>query len=600
MDIINKINKLRDYMKSEAVDLVMIPTSDFHDSEYISEHFRLREYLSGFTGSAGTLIVDMDKTVLFTDSRYFIQAKEELSGYSIELMKMGVNGTPKIEDYIKDRLEAGMVFGFDGRILNAKQGSQIVKKLKEKGCKIRYDFDPSNIWDNRPELIFNELRIMPLDYAGVSVKEKIALVFNEMDKHEADTHIIATLDDIAWLLNLRGNDIECNPVFFSFLLFNNKTVTLYANITGKNELEIKKYLAKNDIQIKEYKDFYKNALNSVNNWTKKGILLDTKNVSYYIYATVDEKLLIDSPLPTRYLKAIKNPIEIRNIKETNIKDGIAIVRFDKWLYEQIDSGRTLTELDIVNKLYEFRKMDIDMLSPSFDTIASYKEHGAIVHYSVSEASNINIEAGSFLLVDSGSQYLGGTTDITRTYPIGEVDDKLKHDYTLVLRAHLNLMFSQFKKGVRGTQLDMFVKSIFWKEGKDFGHGTGHGIGYCLNVHEDPVRISYPIRDEATMGIVFEPGMLVSDEPGIYIENEYGIRIENDLLCCEKIKNDYGTFLGFEAITLAPIATSCIILEDMSAEEINYLNCYHKKVYDKLSPYLEGDELDYLKKVTKAI
>ena len=596
----NRLNNLRKYMQSEAVDLIIIPTSDFHDSEYVSDYFKLREYFSGFSGSAGTLVVSMDEAVLYTDSRYFIQAISELKNSEIKLMKMGTKDVPKLEDYVLSKLDANMTVGFDGRVINAKLGISLKTKLSKKGCHLRYDIDPRCAVDATFSMDFKPQMILEDKYTGEDIKKKLKRVIDAIKNKNADSHIMATLDDIAYITNLRGCDIECNPVFFSYMTFIDDEVTLYANINGDNKEKIIDYLKINSVILKEYDKFYDEGLKSVKNRTKKGILLDLKNINYYIYAYLMENNIIDMMTPSKEFKAVKNNTEIENIKKANVKDGIAVLRFNKFLDDCIANDIELTELDIVNKLYEFRCKEPTMMGPSFETIAAFKEHGAIVHYSVSKESNAKISKGSFLLIDSGSQYLEGTTDITRTYSIGEVPDKLKQDYTLVLRAHLNLMNAQFKSGVRGSQLDMFVEELFWKEGKDFGHGTGHGIGSFLNVHEDPVRISWPIVEDGTPGVIFKPGMLVSDEPGLYIEDEYGIRIENDILCIERFSNEYGTFLGFEAVTLAPIDTKCIYWPHMTNEDIDRLNRYHKKVYDELSVYLEGEELDYLYEVTKEV
>lgn len=601
--VVNKrIEKLRKKMSEVGVSVCLIPTSDCHDSEYVSDYFKAREYFSGFTGSAGTLVVSMEEAALFTDGRYFIQAAKELEGTGIELMKMGEANVPTVYEYIEKVLKEGETLGFDGRLISQGTGNKIARVIQKNKSNLNFTFDPAHeVWENRPKLEFKPVYRLFEGYSGESLESKLNRIKEHMNTIGADSHVITSLDDIAWILNLRGDDIKNCPLFFSYLILVDGECHLFANITGNEESLIKEYLIKNGIILHSYEDFYNEGLQSVNIRTKKGILYNKKRINYLTYKSIGENLkVIDEIEPSTRFKCIKNEVEIENIKKANIKDGVAIVRFERWLKNAIISGENLTELSIQNKLYEFRSFSKEMIGPSFDTICAYGEHGAIIHYEADENSNAEVKEGSFLMIDSGAHYLEGTTDVTRTYAIGNVDEKLKHDYTLVLRSMLKLLNYKFLYGARGNNLDMVVREDFWKEGLDFKHGTGHGIGYLLNVHEGPNRIGWKIPDEKSLGVVFEEGMLTSDEPGIYIEGSHGIRIETDILCKFLYEDEYGKFMGFEPVTYVPIDKSAILIDEMKKEEIEYLNSYHKLVFSRLSPYLEGEDLEYLIKATEEI
>ena len=597
LSINDRLNELRAKMEEVGINVCLIPTSDCHNSEYVSEHFKVREYFSGFTGSAGELLVSGSEAVLFTDSRYFLQAQEELKESTVRLMKMGEPGVPNEDDYIFSLLKEGETLGFDGRLISSFRGEKLEKMLASKNCSIDYDFDPAVVWHEREPVSFNSVYILDVSLTGESTSSKLGRIFSKMDEMKADTHIITTLDDIAWITNMRGSDVECNPVFFSFMVLSMNKAHLYANI---DDAEVKKYLSDNGIELHPYENFFEEGLKSVNNWTKDGLLLDKRTLSHAIYKALDNDITKrNAPNPSALMKAVKNATEIENIRKSNIKDGIALVMFNKWLEDSIAAGDCPDELSIAQKLYEQRAMQEGFVEVSFDTICASGPHGAIVHYSADSVSNIPIEKGTFLLIDSGGQYMGGTTDITRTYAIGEVNEKLKHDYTLVLKGMLRLMDLTFKFGAGPMQLDMCVRELFWKNGADYGHSTGHGIGYMLNVHEMPVYVQWKTRGNVTP-VIFEPGMLTSDEPGLYRAGEYGIRIENDILCTEKAVNEYGRFLGFESMTLCPIDTSCICMEEMTADDKRILNDYHKKVYDLLKDKLDEEHREYLRKVTEPI
>ena len=585
-------------MAEAKIDIAIIPTSDPHMSEYIAPHYKEREYFSGFSGSAGTLVVEAKKAYLYTDSRYYIQAQKELEGTGIQLMRDGEDNTPLLKDFLVTIASTNQVVGFNGKLMDYSRGMVINKLLSQEGIKVNSKADFSLVWEGQPELEFRPQIIYDLKYAGESTVNKLNRLHESMDDEGVDSYVITSLDEIAYVMNMRGTDIACNPVFYAYMIITDKRAHLYANVTGPEADRIKEYICECGVELHAYEDFYSEGIQSVNNRTHKGVLLDYGKCNYEIVDAIDNSIRkINKPSIVAQFKAVKNKIEIDNIRYANIMDGIALVKFNKWLEEAVASGEKLTELSVQDRLKAFRSENPAMLGDSFDTICAYGENGAIVHYEASFESNANIVPGSFLLIDSGAQYLEGTTDITRTYAIGIVDDKLKHDYTLVLKAALKLMFSQFKYGTRGSQLDMLVKDYYWSQGIDFGHGTGHGIGCYLNVHEAPVSISWRIREDGKAGVIFEPGMLVSDEPGMYREGEYGIRIETDLMCEERFNNEYGRFLGFEPITLCPIDMNAIDRNDFGPEDIERLDKYHAHVRSMLLPYLDGELKDYLIKRT---
>ena len=611
MNINLRLAKLREKMSEVGVGICLIPTSDCHDSEYICEYYKTREYFSGFTGSAGSLIVTLKDAALFTDGRYFIQAQKQLSSTEITLMKMGEEGVPGINEYIVQKMSEGDILGFDGRVVNAAFAQNLADRLKEKGCGINYKFDPAeNAWENRPPIEFKDVFILDEKYAGECASDKIAAIFEYMKEKGADSHIVTSLDDIAWILNLRGDDVKYCPVFFAYMVFVRQECHLYARIDEKRT-DVLLYLKKIGVFLHDYDEFFEDGLQRVNNCTKQRLLYDKTRISYLTFMTLREGLdYINAPNPSTLKKCIKNPVEIANIMKANVKDGVAVVKFERWLEEELrarrkslETGSTtsaslLNEITISDKLEEMRRAEQSFIEPSFETISAYGSNGAIIHYAATKDSNAQIVDGSFLMLDSGGHYYEGTTDVTRTYAIGEVSDKLKQDYTLVLRCMLKLMNLTFPYGARGNNLDVEARSLLWSKGLDFKHGTGHGIGYLSDVHEGPNRISWKIPENSQPGVIYEAGMLTSDEPGLYFEGKYGIRIETDILCVEKFSNEYGRFMGFIPMTYVPIDMTAIYKPDMTPEDIAYLDEYHKTVYEKLSPYLSGDDLEYLKEKTK--
>ena len=604
-EIINRLSLLRDKMTEVGIDVCLIPTSDCHNSEYINEYYKLREYFSGFTGSAGSLVVSPNEAWLFTDGRYFIQAEKELKGSGISLMKIGEPGVPKLNEHLINILKVGECLGFDGTLIDAQTGALLTTSCEEKGCGINVNFDAGALaWVGRPTLKFQPLFILPQTSAGVSCADKIEAIRKDGTFKEATLHIISSLDDIAWILNLRGNDIEYCPVFMSYIVMDKNSVYLYANITGPNKEEIKAYLNANNINLRNYENFYEEIEQNTNNWTFDRVLLDKETVNYKILSILSEKnsAVINGVNPSTSLKAVKNDTEIANIRKANETDGVAMLKFMKYIKEQTAKGASLTELNAAEYLDNLRAESSDFIEPSFETISAFGEHGAIVHYGVDDKSDIPIkkEADTLYLVDSGGHYTNGTTDVTRTYAIGDVTEEMKKHYTLVVKSMLELLNTRFPYGCRGNNLDTIARAPIWAEGLDYRHGTGHGIGYILNVHEGPQRISYRIANENSVSAVFEPGMVTSDEPGLYFDGQYGIRVENDILCVEVDRGEYGRILGFEALTYVPIDLDCINKDYLSAENVEMLNDYHKLVFNKISPYLEGADLEYLKTVTREI
>lgn len=594
--ISERILLLRDEMSKNAVDYYLIPTSDFHSSEYICDYFKCREYMSGFNGSAGILLISADKAILWTDGRYFIQAEQQLKGTGIELYKAGNPGVPTVSDYLKKQIDnTEAVIGFDGRVTDISFAEKITKKIPT--AKLMTDKDlVGNIWQDRPALPANPIYIFPEEYTGQSAINKLAEVFRRVREKGCEYHVISSLDDIAWVLNLRGSDILNNPVFLSYLFIAEDNSVLFCNLSCI-DATTEKYLKDLGVELRDYNDIYRYFEGrEVNESEKDKILLDSETVNYSLYKVLSKYFTtVFDTNPSSVLKAAKNSVEIENLKQANVIDGVAMVKFLKWLdeYKNDPSRPQITELGAADKLLEFRKESPEFKDISFETIAAYGYHGAIVHYEPDKDSDIPVERSGFLLVDSGAQYFKGTTDITRTIAMGEVTDDMKKYYTAVLKGNLALSSVIFPKGLAGANLDVLARGALWKMYKDYNHGTGHGIGYFLNVHEGPQNINWQIGKRSGNVIPLEAGMVTSDEPGFYLEGEYGIRLENDIVAVEKYKDDYETFLGFDVLTLAPFDMSPINWDDMSEEEIKILNDYHQMVYDKVSPYLDEETRTWL-------
>lgn len=579
-------------MKIYNMDAYIVPTGDFHNSEYVSDFFKGREFLSGFTGSAGTLLVTLEKGYLFTDGRYFIQAQKEIEGKNITLMKMGEDIS--LEDFLVNYMQDKHTLAFDGRLLPA----NVIEPLKKKLPNINFVSEIDlfeKVWKDRPKMPYSLIYKLDTFFSGESYQEKLEKVRLKMKEYGADYHIITSLEDQAWLYNLRGNDVAHTPVFLAYTIITPEKVTLFVD-SSKIDYSVDKYLTKLGIQTSNYFEIY----NYVNTIKDKSILMDLGKVNYQIYSSlVNSNRIIDKEDPTLLLKAIKNPIEIENIKLAHIHDGVAMTKFMYYIKTGYASNLEMSELSVSDYLEQLRKEDKGLVDLSFETICGFGPNAAMMHYSATPESNAKITGNGFLLVDSGGHYMEGTTDVTRTYALGQITDEMKLHYTTVLKSHIDLAMAVFLKGSTGKNLDVLARGPIWKLQLDYKCGTGHGVGYLLSVHEGPQSFRWKSINKKESPEL-QPGMITTDEPGIYLKDKYGIRIENELLCIEKDTNEYGTFLGFENITYCPIDIDAINKDLLSQEEINYLNDYHEMVYEKISPFLNDLEkawlLDYTKKI----
>lgn len=594
-----RLQQLREAMKQAEIDCYMIPTSDYHNSEYVSEFFCVRKYFSGFTGSTGTLVVWADQAALFTDGRYFIQAEAQLSGSGITLMKMGEKGVPKLTEYVEQELKEGGTIGFDGRVVTSSDGMKYEAIAEKKGGRVIWDLDLADgIWENRPALPATEVWPLEEAYSGESTEKKLARLREKMEQEKADVHILTKLDDIAWLFNLRAGDVECCPVLLSYAVITAEEAYLFANESAFSE-EVKAYLTENGIMLKAYDFFYKYVSAYCSAHEDARLLLCEKQINYRLKKEIGDQIsILDKPNPTTRMKSMKNAAEQENLRKAHLMDAVAVTKFMYWLKTSV--GKVpMTEISVDQKLEQLRREHASFIEPSFHTISGYGANGAIVHYSATPENCADIEAKGMLMVDSGGHYYEGTTDITRTFILGEITDRMKQDYTLVARAMLRLMNTRFLYGCTGANLDLAAREVFWEKGLDYKHGTGHGVGYLLNVHEGPNSFRYRISD-MTQDWVFEEGMITTDEPGIYIEGSHGVRIENELLCRKGEENEYGQFMYFENLTYVPIDLDGIDPSAMEPKEIEFLNRYHQDVYEKLAPYFTGDELSWLREVTRKI
>ncbi|CEK30206.1 M24 family peptidase [[Clostridium] sordellii] len=592
-----RLAKLREYMSEKNIDAYIIPSSDNHQSEYVGDHFKCREFISGFTGSAGTVVVTMEEAGLWTDGRYFIQAEKELEGSTIKLFKMGEEGVPTTEEYLYESLKEGKTLGFDGRVICAKEGINLEKKLSKKNIKIVYDYDlVGMIWNDRPALSTAKAFLLDVKYAGETFSSKLNRVRESMKEKNANVHVITTLDDIAWLFNIRGGDVKFNPVVLSYALITLDKVYLFVDKSKLNE-EILNELSKENVEIKPYNDIYE-FIKTLDKNDK--ILLDSTKINYAILNNIPSEVeKVDEFNPTMFMKAQKNPIELENIRNSHVKDGVAFTKFMYWLKNNVGKIE-ISELSASKKLEDLRREQEGFIEPSFGTIAGYRDHAAMMHYSATKESDAKLEASDLFLIDSGGQYFDGTTDITRTIALGKINDELKKHFTAVARGMINLSMAKFLYGVRGYNLDILARRPMWNMGIDYKCGTGHGIGFLLNVHEAPNGFRWRIIPDRFDSAVLEEGMVTTNEPGIYVEGSHGIRTENELVVRKAEKNEYGQFMEFEVVTLAPIDLDAIDPEEMNKEEKAYLNWYHELVYNKVSPFLTEDEKAWLKEYTKAI
>lgn len=597
MEIRKRLLQLRQKMAENNVDIYFVPTNDFHGSEYVSDYFKVREFISGFDGSAGEVVITKDEAGLWTDGRYFLQAEEQLRDTGIVLYKSGQDGVPSVNDFIKDKMPEHGVLGCDGRLVSRAWAEGMTRMLRTKQATLMTSEDlVGAIWTDRPELKHEKAWILSEKYAGEDRKSKLKRLRDFMEKWNGKHLILTSLDDIAWVLNIRGNDIPCNPVVLSFLVVDKEQCILFAaeNIFTSEERET---LIADGVSFQKYDEIYAYAKSFPQG---EKIFADKRTINAVIVENFPENTkIVDMVSPVTYWKSIKNEIEIENEKEAHIRDGVAVTRFIYWLKKNINK-MPLTEMQVAKVLEEFREEGKDYIGPSFDPIAGYAEHGAIVHYSATEESNATLRPENFLLLDTGGQYLQGTTDITRTILLGEATEEQKKFYTAVLRGNLNLCNAKFLYGCSGVALDYAARQPLWELGCDYNHGTGHGVGYLLNVHEAPNAFRYKILSGTGKNPVLEAGMITSDEPGIYLEGKFGIRLENLILCVKKEKNDYGQFMGFEPLTYVPFDQDAVAVELMSEKERELLNTYHKQVYEKISPFLSEEEKDWLKDACASI
>lgn len=596
MTIKQKLNALRILMKEKKIDAYLVPTDDFHGSEYVGDYFKCRKYITGFTGSAGTAIITQDMAGLWTDGRYFIQAADQLRDTTIELFKSGDPGVPTVHQFLNDKLEEGMCLGFDGRTVSAREAEELQELLQEKHITFSVNDDLiGEIWEDRPALSCEPVMELDIRWTGKSRADKIAEIREQMKAKEADTFILTSLDDIAWLLNIRGNDIHCCPVVLSYLVMMENELRLYANAAAFSE-EIRSNLEADGVKIYPYDDVY-SYVQSIS--SDKKVLLSRANVNSRLVSNIpSEVTILDEPNLTLLPKAVKNKTEMENERIAHIKDGIAVTKFIYWLKKNV-TRTTITELSTAEKLYQFRSEQEHFLGESFDPIIAYGTHAAIVHYSATEATDIPLEARGMVLADTGGHYLEGTTDITRTIVLGPVTAKEKKFFTAVLRGNLNLAAAKFKYGCTGLNLDYLARGPLWELGEDYNHGTGHGVGYLLNVHEGPNSFRWK-NLPGNPAPVLEEGMITSDEPGYYLENEFGIRHENLVLCKKAEKTSFGQFMCFEPLTMVPFDLEGINPEEMTERERKLLNDYHQKVYTTISPYLDEEEKEWLKQATREI
>lgn len=592
------IQEIQNQLNFMGVGAYIVPTNDYHASEYVPEYFKERAFLSNFTGSQGTLVITQKDAFLFVDGRYYIQAECQIKDTGITLMKMGEPGVPTIEELIRKFVKRNKKLGFNAKYISIAQGKKYEELVKSLETSI-HDVDlVKDIWKNRPPLPKEKVWILENKYAGETLTDKLKRIRKEMINKNTKHFLLTVLDDIAWTLNLRGNDIPCNPVFLSYLLINENDATLFID-QDKVDDKVREYLAKNNVNIKDYDLIYEDLKNIRNN-----ILLDENKVNFSLYNSLKKmsnykEHIINEENPTLLMKAIKNDVEVANLKLAHIKDGVALTKFMYWLKTNI--GKIpMSELSVQEYLYELRKEQPNYIEPSFNTICAYKDHAAMMHYSATKESDAKLKKENMLLVDSGGQYYEGTTDVTRTFVLGPISKEEKHHFTLSLQSNLNLAAAIFLEGCKGINLDILARGPIWDELIDYKCGTGHGVSYLMNVHEGPNGFRWRIVPERNDSATLVPNMITTDEPGIYLEGKYGIRHETELLCVDKGTTEFGHFLGFECITLCPFDLDGINVDELSPKQKDILNKYHQEVYEKLSPYMNKEEREFLKEYTRAI
>ena len=588
-----RVDRLRSWMKENGFTAFVFPSSDPHNSEYVADHWKSREWISGFSGSAGTAVVTLEHAALWTDSRYFIAAEKELNGTGFQLMKLRVEGTPSVSEWLASELSTyeKAVVGLDGNVNSFAEVAALEQELATKGnITVRTDADPmAELWTDRPVIPDNMVSLHPLEYSGESTSSKVSRVRKHLLDCGADGLLVTALDEIAWVLNLRGSDVHCNPVFVSYLLISPENITLYIN-NVKLPDDVKAYLMPEHIDVQAYDS----VVEGLRLYAGKSLLVDMSSTNYSLATAVPFEKVCSGVSPIASMKAVKNKVEQDGFRAAMLRDGVAVVKFLAWLKCAVEAGGQ-TEISLDERLTALRAEQPKFKGISFDTIVGYEEHGAIVHYEATPETDIPVEPHGLVLIDSGAQYLDGTTDITRTIALGEITEEQRRVYTLVLKGHIQLDMCRFPAGACGSQLDAIARVPMWREGYNYMHGTGHGVGSYLNVHEGPHQIRMEWRPAP-----LQAGMTVTNEPGIYLEGKFGVRIENTLLIVPAESTAFGDFLKFETLTLAPIDTAPIVLEMLSTEEREWLNNYHHRVYESLSPYLEGNEKEWLRKATLPI
>ncbi len=590
-----RLAALREKMAQNNIDYYVVPTADFHQTEYVGEHFKARAYITGFTGSAGTALISMHDARLWTDGRYFIQAGKQLAGTTVQLMKMGEPDVPTLPDYLREAVKDGETIGFDGRVVSVSEGQEYQQIAEMHHGQVNYSVDLiDEIWEDRPPLSEKPAFCLDLQYTGKSAAEKIKDVRKKMAEAGATQHVVTTLDDICWTLNIRGDDIEFFPMILSYAIMTQEEYHLYIDERKLSD-EIKQGLESVGVVLHPYNDIYEDIKKTGED---EVIMMDPSKMNYALYSNLPDAVkTVECMNPEMEFKTVKNPVEIENIRKAEIKDSIAHIRFMKWLKENVGKMK-ITEISASDKLDEFRKEMGNFIRPSFEPISSYGPHAAIVHYAPTPETDVELKPEGMLLTDTGAGFYEGSTDVTRTYVLGPVTDKMKEDFTLVAVSNLSLANAVFPYGCTGIPLDTYARKPFWDRRMNFNHGTGHGIGYLLNIHESPASFRWRYRKGDTA--VFEEGMVITDEPGIYIEDSHGVRLENELLVCKDELNGDGQFMHFEPLTLIPMDLDAIDPECMTEHERAMLNDYHKKVYETISPYLEEDEREWLAKYTREV
>ena len=591
-EINQRLESLREVMRREHLSAFIFPSTDAHQSEYVADHWQGRTWISGFNGSAGTAVVTMKSAALWTDSRYFLAAEEQLKGTEFQLMKLKIEGTPTISEWLAQELQGeNAEVGLDGMVNSYHETMGLIADLRKSGgITVRTNFDPLGlIWTDRPAIPANPVEIQPMEFAGESVASKISRIRTALRQRHADGMLISALDDIAWTLNLRGTDVHCVPVFVSYLLISSQQVSLYVDSAKIND-EVKAYLTENGISLYPYNK----VAEGLERYSEYNILLDGDETSYFLWKTVKCQEIIAGNSPVPAMKAQKNDREIAGFRQAMLRDGVAMVKFLRWLKPAVEAGGQ-TEISIDRKLTSLRAEQHLFRDISFDTIAGYQAHGAIVHYEATPETDVALKPEGLILIDSGAQYQDGTTDITRTIALGPVTEEMKHVYTLVLKGHIQLELAKFPDGASGTQLDALARECMWREGYNYLHGTGHGVGACLSVHEGPHQIRMEWKPNP-----LRAGMTVTDEPGLYLSGKFGVRIENTLLIKDYQTTEFGKFLQMESLTLCPIDLTPVDFSMLQPEEIEWLDTYHRDVFEKLSPYLEGEDLEWLREATRPV